>query len=238
MKYIHVPRPCLFIFLVAAIVVTGPGFSQTTEFGFGDLSKKHPLVVDTAAREIRVFADLQPGAFSGFFKITPNYHALVWKKGKAAREALLAAYADDRAFYDAMRQLGAIPGNNLTTAAWNDRNDPHSSAPDTRIEGTPVEMLVWWPGLAAPLPIDSLLIDPGGRGIDLRFGGNLALIPEWKSGCIVCLYSCPGSKVGNHAYTIRDYARGTTHFEVNKRIVPKKKTRAMVIFRLKQDGSE
>ena len=53
---------------------------------------------------------------------------------------------------------------------------------------------------------------PGGRGLDLRLAGNRANIPKWKSGCVICLYSCPGSKIGNARYTARDWARKVTRF--------------------------
>ncbi|RMD94439.1 MAG: hypothetical protein D6814_14525 [Calditrichaeota bacterium] len=219
------------LFALAFIAILMLGSSPQSNLLRG-LDKKHPMQIDKAAKEIRILAEFQPGAFSGFLKWTPNYHAVVWKKGKAAREALFAAYIDDLSFYDALQEIGAVPGNNLTQATWDERKNPKSHAPDTRIAGTPVELWVWWPRLTRPIPFDSLLLDPGGRGLDLRFGGNKALIPKWKSGCIVCLYSCPGSKVGNHAYTVRDYVKGTTHFQVNKKIAPRKKTTAVLIFRL------
>jgi len=196
------------------------------------LDEKHPLQVDPKAGEVRLLAELQQEAFSGGWpKSTPNYHAVVWKGGGAAGEALLASYADDGAFYDAMISIGAVPGNNLTMAAWNDRKNPNSTAPDKRVEGTLVDVFVWWEGLSSPLPLADLLTDSAGKGIDMRFGGNKALIPEWHSGCIACLYSCPGGKVSNHAYTIRDYVNGTTKFSVKTNAVPKDKRQAVVIFR-------
>ena len=52
------------------------------------------------------------------------------------------------------------------------------------------------------------------------FGGHRDNIPQWLSGCVICLYPCPGSKVGNVAYTVRDYAEGTTHFGVQPGVLP------------------
>ena len=219
---------------VIAIISLSSLLFAASEKGFRGLDEKSPLQVDRQAREVRVLAELQPAAFSGgFIKWTPNYHAVVWKEGKASGEALLSAYADDASVYDALVAIGGEPGNNLTMAAWNDRKDPKSTAPDERVEGSPVDIFVWWPKLSRPLPLKDLLMDPAGRGIDMRFGGNKALIPEWRSGCIACLYSCPGGKVSNHAYTIRDYMKGTTRFSVNFSRVPRGKTRAVVLFRLR-----
>ena len=218
--------------LLVILLAAAPGAlsaQATNRFG---LDEKHPLKVDSKAGEVRLLAELQPAAFSGgWLKSTPNYHAVVWKGGGAASEALLASYADDASFYDAMVSIGAVPGNNLTMAAWNDRKDPNSSAPDTRVKGSLVDVFVWWDGLPSPLPLADLLTDSAGKGIDMRFGGNKALIPEWHSGCIACLYSCPGGKVSNHAYTIRDYVKGTTKFSVNSNAVPKGTRQAVVFFR-------
>jgi hypothetical protein len=221
----------MFVFLVLSAGAITPAVLMGNEFK--GLDEKHPLQIDKGKAEVRILADLQPLAFFGSRLFgTPNYHAVVWKGGAAANEALLAAYTDDNSFYDAMISIGAVPGNNLTMAAWNDRKDKKSTAPDTRVKGTGVRVFVWWPDLPSPLPLQDLFLNSGGRGIDMRFGGNQALIPEWHSGCIACLYSCPGGKVSNHAYTIRDYVREPSNFSVNFSKVPKKKTKAVVIFRL------
>ena len=82
------------------------------------------------------------------------------------------------------------------------------------------------------MSLDELLQDPGGKGFDFRFGGNHALIPHWHSGCLVCLYSCPGSKVGNAAYTVRDYMTGATKFSPNLARLPKDGTHVVIYFRI------
>ena len=66
----------------------------------------------------------------------------------------------------------------------------------------------------------------------MRFGGNAANIPKWKSGCIVCLYSCPGSKVGNARYTVRDYTKDTTRFRAKPGALPPDGTRISVVLRI------
>jgi hypothetical protein len=68
----------------------------------------------------------------------------------------------------------------------------------------------------------------------MRFGGHRANIPRWKSGCVVCLYSCPGSKVGNARYTVRDWEKGTTRFRVRPGApLPEDGKQVRIIFRLK-----
>jgi hypothetical protein len=117
--------------------------------------------------------------------------------------------------------------------SWERRKDPKSPAPDLVVEGPSVEVLLRIPGRAELLPLSAVLNDPGGKGIEMRFAGNEANIPVWKSGCIVCLYSCPGSKVGNARYTERDYARagGSTTFRVRPGVLPPAGTRVGVVLR-------
>jgi hypothetical protein len=192
-----------------------------------------PVIVDSLRREVRVVATYHPGQFSGFFRFVPNYHLLVWDDGKAAREALFETPVPDTALIAALEQLGAVPGNNLTMDAWDKRKDAKHPAPRTKIAGTPVEIFVWWKNLSAPKPLAELLNDPGGRGLDFRFGGNKDLIKHWHSGCLVCLYSCPGSKIGNAAYTVRDYATGATQFTPRPELLPKAGSEVAIIFRVK-----
>jgi hypothetical protein len=161
----------------------------------------------------------------------PGYHAVVWRGGRAAGPALLRAEVTDVEVLDALEGLGVRPGNALGMESWDRRKDPRSTAPDQVIAGTPVEILVRLPG-QEPQPLAGLLSDTGGRGLEMRFGGHRANIPLWHSGCIVCLYSCPGSKVGNARYTVRDYVRDTTRFRARTERLPPDGTKVGVILRL------
>ena len=146
--------------------------------------------------------------------------------------SLFRAGVTDVQVLDALEKLGAKPGNALGMATWDERKDPDSKAPDKVIAGPPVEILVRVPGRKGLLRLDQILEDPGGRGFDMRFGGHRANIPHWHSGCVVCLYSCPGSKVGNARYTVRDYVRGTTRFRVKEGVLPEDGTPVGIVFRL------
>ena len=129
---------------------------------------------------------------------------------------------------DALEALGAAPGDAVGIDAWDDRYDRESPAADTVIEGPTVEITIEVPGRDEPLRLDDLLIDPGGRGFDMRFGGHRNNIPEWLSGCVVCLYSCPGSKIGNANYTVRDHVDATTHFSVRPEVLPEDGTEVTI----------
>lgn len=167
----------------------------------------------------------------------PGYHALVWKGGRMAHAALLDAEVTDRQVLEALESLGARPGNNLPMEAWEERKNPKDAAPDTVIAGAPVEVLLRLPARKELLPLASALEDQAGRGLEMRFGGNEANIPKWKSGCIVCLYSCPGSKVGNARYTVRDYEKGVTRFRAKPGVLPPDGTPIRVVLRLTRSKS-
>jgi len=161
-----------------------------------------------------------------------GYHAVVWKGGRSAGMALLQADVTDTQLLDALEALGAKPGNALGMATWDERKDTHNHAPDQIIQGPPVEILLRLPNHPNLVPLANVLDDPGHRGLELRFGGHRANIPKWHSGCIVCLYSCPGSKIGNARYTVRDYEKETTRFRAKEDLLPKDGGRVGVVVRL------
>ena len=162
----------------------------------------------------------------------PGYHAIVWKGGRMAHAALLQTDVSDAQILDALAKLGAIPGNNLPMEVWEERKNPKDPAADTVIAGPAVQVLLRLPSRADLVPLAAVLEDSAGRGLDMRFGGNAANIPKWKSGCIVCLYSCPGSKVGNARYTVRDYTKDVTRFRPKPGILPPDGTHVGVVLRL------
>lgn len=149
-----------------------------------------------------------------------GYHLVVWRDGGAADHALFVAEVTDVQVLDALEELGAVPGNALGNDTWDERHDADARAPDKVIAGPPVRIEIHTAGDAAPLALSDFLVDPGAEGFTMRFGGHRANIPAWHSGCLVCLYSCPGSKVGNAAYTVRDFVQGATHFDVRPGVLP------------------
>ncbi len=163
--------------------------------------------------------------------VMPGYHAIVWKGGRMAHAALLQADVSDTQILEALTKLGARPGNNLPMETWEERKNPKNPAPDRVIAGPAVEVLLRLPSHSELIPLASVLEDSAGRGVEMRFGGNEANIPKWKSGCVVCLYSCPGSKVGNARYTVRDYAKHITRFRAKPGTLPDG-TRVGVVLRL------
>ena len=167
-----------------------------------------------------------------------GYHFIVWHDGRAAARSLFRAEVSDVQVLNAIEALGAVPGNALSIDTWDDRYEPGSTAPDKHVEGPPVNLYVIVPGQSEPLGLEEILVDPGRRGFDMRFGGHRANIDQWHSGCVVCLYSCPGSKIGNASYTVREFVDGATRFRVRPGVLPEDGTEVTIRVELAGDGTE
>ena len=215
-------RPLLPVAWFVVMVGCGSSSTQTADVRIVDNAIEIPAVVSKEG-----FEDNEH---------MPGYHFIVWSGGRSARHSLFRTAVTDVQVLDAMETLGATPGNALRSDTWEERENTESNAPDKVIEGPRVEIAVRVPGRSEPLAMDDILEDPGGKGFDMRFGGHRDNIPEWKSGCVVCLYSCPGSKVGNASYTVRDFVKGTTRFRLRPGVLPEDGTEVTVIFRLIGSG--
>jgi hypothetical protein len=94
----------------------------------------------------------------------------------------------------------------LSAEAWTERLDPDNPHPDERVEGPRLKVSVTWEG-AERAYVLAELVDEEAAAVDVRFGGHRAYIDRWRSGCVTCLFSCPGGRTSNAAWTIRDQAR-------------------------------
>ncbi|MFP5246510.1 MAG: YdjY domain-containing protein [Thermoanaerobaculia bacterium] len=194
----------------------------------------HPTV-DRAHREVRIPAVVQPRAMERPFGVQ-GHHAIVWNGGKSRHWALFVSPVSDRDVRKALDSLGAKRGENLTPATWNERENPKSREPDKRVEGAHIDVFVEWNGKRIPLA--TLLREEGRPAplLDFRYGGNEQWQKDFQSGCIVCLYSCPGGAIGNHAHPIRDYVRdGVVYASVPDRLPP---SGTQVTIILKVGGTE
>jgi len=179
-------------------------------------------VVDPTRREVRITATVQPHAMERPLGVR-GHHAIVWKGGQSRHWALFVSDSSDHEVRVALDALGAHRGENLTPETWNERENPVNREPDKRVEGSRIEVFVEWKGSKGRLPLASLLNEEGQAAplLDLRYGGNERWQKDFKSGCIVCLYSCPGGAIGNHAHPIRDYVRdGVVYASAADRLPP------------------
>ena len=80
---------------------------------------------------------------------------------------------------------------------------------------------------------DEVIVDSNGKKLDMRFGGNLTAAEEKKTGCLVCLDSCPVGIVSNATYTYGAVEkRGEVKFKGNASVLPADNTLATVTFKI------
>jgi hypothetical protein len=194
--------------------------------------------VDAKAREVAITAVVQPNAMDCWIGGVKGHHAIVWNKGRAHRCALFASEVSDHDLL-ALNSVGGRAGENLTPDSWNARNDERNPEPDKRVVGTPVDVFVEWNGSNGRHPLAAFLNESGHATpqLDLRYGGNERFQKEFKSGCIVCLYSCPGGAIGNHVHPIRDYVRHGVVYSSRRETLPRAGTRVTIIFRVRTEAS-
>ncbi|HVS30785.1 MAG TPA: YdjY domain-containing protein [Thermoanaerobaculia bacterium] len=190
------------------------------------------------AREVRIVARVQPDALDCWIGGVKGHHAIVWEGGRAYRCALFASTTSDRDVRRALESVGARPGENLTPDSWNARDDRSNPEPDKRVAGTPIDVFVEWKGSGRRIPLAELLVEAGRArpALDFRYGGNQRFQEDFKSGCIVCLYSCPGGAIGNHAHPIRDYVRDGVVYSSQAQRLPPAGTAVSIIFRVRTEA--
>jgi hypothetical protein len=110
---------------------------------------------------------------------TNPHWGVVSKDGKYGDRTILKAYVNHLAFHDALLQIGAKPGNNLTKDVLN-----------VPVQGDLLELTATWPGLGKELKVGDIFYDESGKGFAIRFGGNREASEGNHTGCITCLESC------------------------------------------------
>lgn len=144
-----------------------------------------PLVIDKKGRQVLLYTEINLKHLSA----TNPHWGIVSIRGTLTEKAIFRAYTTPSDFYDALVSIGARPGNNLNLKSSGDR-----------VAGDRLAVSATWPGLDKELPLSAIISDSSGRGVDIRFGGNRERAVKEKTGCILCLESCPISITSNAAY--------------------------------------
>jgi len=172
------------------------------------------LEVNKEEGYVAVAAQYAPGQYNTR-KGLKNHHFIVWEGGRAGDLAVFNTYIPDSVIYKALVSIGATPGNNLSQEAWTKRTSKSSNEPDKKAKGSPLSISIDFCD-STYTPSD-IIEDISHKPQKYRFAGNLDLIPHWRSGCVVCLQSCPGGKIGNATYSIRDLVEGHAQFRLTNK---------------------
>lgn len=180
-------------------------------------SEEHPLVVDKTAKTVKVFAKL-----NGKYTVEPTRHGLNFSEGKYGEQALFTSFANQTNFHDALLDLGAQPGNNLSA----DTGGQH-------IEGTSLDVTISWEGAPKEYKMTELVLDSTGKPIEYKFGGNRENSVDKFTGCLACFDSCPVGITSNSSQPQNAFADKEVEFMGNKDVLPADGTSVVVTFALK-----
>jgi hypothetical protein len=192
------------------------------------------LHIDLMNTQLKFQGTIYPKRYNTYSDRANGHHFIVYSGGSNAHKALITTDVPDEQILSGLEALGAVAGNNLTQAAWDERNIPNSDAANQRVAGTPINIYVQWQ--EDFIPAYELLNDTTASEFNIRFGGHVDLIPVWQSGCVTCLFSCPGGRTSNEAFTIRDQAQNKHSFFADESRLPEDGTKVYII--LKPDFSE
>jgi hypothetical protein len=148
-------------------------------------SRSTPLRIDSINKRVLIYAEVNPKSFDQ----SNSHWGVVYQGGKLKDRAILLGFCTPQAFFDALLQIGARPGNNLTLR----------SSGET-VQGEELTVTVVIPGQNKILSLSDILEDSSGKGFQIHFGGNRQRAMEEQTGCITCLESCPIGITSNAAY--------------------------------------
>jgi hypothetical protein len=148
-------------------------------------SRTDPLRVDAVNKRVLIYTEVNPKSHN---QNNPHW-GVVFQGGKLSEKGILLAFCTPESFHDALVQIGARAGNNLTL---------HSSGEFMAGDELTVSVLV--PGVSQPLGVADIFDDTSGKGFRIHFGGNRRRAVEEQTGCITCLESCPIGITSNAAY--------------------------------------
>ncbi|MGR7839888.1 YdjY domain-containing protein [Finegoldia sp. P3-F-LR] len=182
------------------------------------VSLDNPIKVDKEAKKITVLSSV-----NGKYFTENTRHASVNTDGSNGAKSVLTAYATPEDFYNALIEIGAKPGENMTP----------DNAAETHVEGSKIGATVTWEGAGKDYDINEVITDSNGKKIDFRFGGNLERAKNKKTGCLTCLDSCPVGIISNTTYTNGAVEkRNEVKFTGNPDVLPEDGTYVAVTYTL------
>jgi hypothetical protein len=168
-------------------------------------TKMQPLIINEQEKTITYLAKVNGKYFS-----QGTRHASVYEKGSNGAKSIFTSLVDQNEFYNALIKIGAKPGNNMTML---NRNTTH-------VKGSNLIISVNWEGAPRPYTFDEIINDSNGLPIIIRFGGNKARAKSRKTGCLICLDSCPVGVASNATYAFGAVKRAEVSFLANEEILP------------------
>ena len=151
------------------------------------VTEENPLKVDKDAKSVTIYTK-----YNGKFETEATRHLVICKDGKLSDKSIFSSYVSPTDFYNALVEVGAEAGNNMTA----------DNASTTKSEGSKLEVSLCWAGQEGSVGIDDVVKASNGKAIDMRFSGNIDPSKEYNTGCISCLDSCFVGITSNGEYPL------------------------------------
>ena len=173
-----------------------------------------------------------PAEVNGKYLVSPTKHALSYYKGGNGEKSIMRALVSEIDYYNALVELGAVPGNNIKPEDMRARN----SAEGKSTEGSKLIVFLTWEGSDGEILLDDAVVSEVANGevrpLDLRFTGNLEFAQKYHPGCFICLDSCAAGISTNAAWPTGALNNKEVSFHGNAKVLPPDGTRVNVIVRL------
>ncbi|MFN3740560.1 MAG: YdjY domain-containing protein [Thermodesulfovibrionales bacterium] len=211
----------LFYSVILVLLIIFPAFAANTL-----PTKDNPLIIDKRNRQVLIYTET-----NAMHLYQPTVHwGVVFKDGKFGDRAILKAYCNQLDFYDALIQIGAKPGNNLT-----------KESVGQYVEGDELTVTAIIKGQDKELPLSEIFEDSSGKGFRIKFGGNRIASEKEKTGCITCLESCWISITSNALYPmtspLQRFVSPNSYFKGNLKVLPSKEGYPVIlIYKLANKG--
>lgn len=185
-------------------------------------TRENPLIVDKAGKRVLIYTEVNEMNVH-----QSNVHwGVVFKDGRFQDRAILRSWANHLAFHDALLAIGARPGNNL-----------NKETIGKHVAGDALDIKATWPGLGKELRLDEIFSESGGKGFNIRFGGNRTASAAQNTGCITCLESCWIAISSNSSYpqtgSIKRFINPNARFQGKAATLPKDGQPVILIYRVR-----
>ena len=178
-----------------------------------------PVVIDNDNKEVIIEATVN----GKYFNTPSRHHGIVFKGGKYGDRAVLVGLADEREFYQALKDIGCVEGTNLTM------EDMKLSK---AVKGEPLDVFVTWEGLSKEIPFSDIIRSSEERIMIVRFGGNFEAAKSKRTGCILCLDSCPIAITSDSSFTTAELENKEIDKYIREDVLPTDGSKVYVIFRI------
>ncbi|WP_157148581.1 YdjY domain-containing protein [Brachyspira pilosicoli] len=180
-----------------------------------------PVIIDADKKEVIIEAIVN----GKYFTNPSRHHGIVFEGGKYGDRAVLIGLSDEREVYQALIDIGAVAGNNLKLEEY--------TKVSKNVDGQQLDVFVTWDGLGKEIPFAEIIKSDDVRDMDIRFGGNFEAAKENRTGCILCLDSCPIAITSDAVYATAELDSKKIDKFIIEDVLPKDGEKVSVIFRIK-----